>query len=116
LGNIIDSVFYGVIFDESTNYHMATLFSEEPYGSFFHGKVVDMLHFPFIENGTWPQWIPFIGGKTFTFFEPVFNVADMAISTGVGILLVFHKSIFGKKPADDAVLTQTESTDTSEEE
>lgn len=97
LGNIIDSVFYGAIFDESTRGQVATLFSNESYGSIFHGKVVDMLHFPFIENAIWPDWVPYFGGKTFSFFEPVFNVADTAISTGVGILVVFNKRIFGKK-------------------
>lgn len=98
LGNIIDSVFYGMIFDESYG-KVATLFSDEPYGGLFHGKVVDMLHFPIIKNATWPDWIPFFGGNSFSFFDPVFNVADTAISTGVGILLVFNKKAFGKKEA-----------------
>lgn len=98
IGNIIDSVFYGMIFSESPyGGPVATIFSDEPYGSLFHGKVVDMLHFPFIENATWPAWIPYFGGKTFSFFEPVFNIADMAISTGVGILLVFNKKAFAKE-------------------
>ncbi|QWX83391.1 lipoprotein signal peptidase [Cellulophaga sp. HaHaR_3_176] len=97
LGNIIDSVFYGLIFSESTyGGAIATAFSDQPYGSLFHGKVVDMLHFPFIENAMWPEWVPYFGGKTFSFFEPVFNIADMAISTGVGILLVFNKKAFAK--------------------
>jgi signal peptidase II len=91
-GNIIDSVFYGVIFDDS--YHtVATLFSEHPYGTAFHGKVVDMLYFP-IWEGYLPSWLPFFGGKFFTFFNAIFNVADMAISTGVGILIVFNKRAF----------------------
>ena len=95
LGNIIDSVFYGVIFNDS--YHqIATLFSSEPYSHLFYGKVVDMLYFPLIDT-TWPEWIPRFGGKNFRFFEPIFNVADTAISTGVGILLVFNKKAFGKK-------------------
>ncbi|MCK0157425.1 lipoprotein signal peptidase [Cellulophaga sp. F20128] len=96
LGNIIDSVFYGAIFDESYG-KIATLFSDEPYSSLFHGKVVDMLYFPIIQDAIWPSWIPFVGGNTFSFFEPVFNIADMAISTGVGILLVFNKKAFGTK-------------------
>lgn len=96
LGNILDSVFYGMLFDESVyRGSVATLFSNEPYGSIFHGKVVDMLHFPMI-NTTWPTWVPYFGGKNFSFFEPVFNIADMAISTGVGILLVFNKKVFSK--------------------
>lgn len=97
LGNIIDSVFYGVLFSESVyGGPIATMFSDQPYAGFFHGKVVDMLHFPFIENAIWPSWVPYFGGKTFSFFEPVFNIADMAISTGVGILLVFNKKAFAK--------------------
>ena len=93
-GNIIDSVFYGVIFDDSHN-HLATLFSENPYGKLFHGKVVDMLYFPLID-GTFPSWLPFWGGTNFKFFNAIFNVADMAISTGVGILIVFNKKAFHK--------------------
>ncbi len=99
LGNIIDSVFYGLIFDDSYN-QVATLFSDAPYGSLFYGKVVDMLYFPMIDT-TWPEWMPFVGGNNFRFFEPVFNVADTAISTGVGILLVFNKKAFPKKAATD---------------
>jgi signal peptidase II len=92
LGNIIDSVFYGVIFDDSYD-HLATLFSEKPYGTWFHGKVVDMLYFPLFE-GNWPDWMPIIGGNHFKFFNAIFNIADMAISTGVGILIVFNKRAF----------------------
>ena len=95
LGNILDSLFYGILFNDSYN-QLATLFSEEPYGSLFYGKVVDMLYFPLID-ANWPEWVPWIGGNNFRFFEPVFNVADTAISTGVGILIVFNKKAFGKK-------------------
>ena len=95
VGNIIDSVFYGVIFDHS-NGQVATLFADETYGSLFHGKVVDMLYFPMVDT-TWPNWVPSVGGQRFRFFEPVFNVADTAISTGVGILIVFNKKAFPKK-------------------
>ncbi len=91
-GNIIDSVFYGVIFDDSYG-HLATLFTDKPYGTWFHGKVVDMLYFPLFE-GNWPEWFPVIGGHHFNFFNAIFNVADMAISTGVGILIVFNKKAF----------------------
>ena len=91
-GNILDSVFYGIIFDDSHN-NLATLFSENPYGTLFHGKVVDMLYFP-IFDGTFPSWIPFLGGNEFRFFNAIFNIADMAISTGVGILIVFNKKAF----------------------
>lgn len=96
LGNIIDSVFYGIIFNHSEG-QLATLFSDQPYGTIFHGNVVDMLYFPIIKNGIFPDWIPFIGGDTFTFFNAIFNVADVAISTGVGILLVFNKRAFTPK-------------------
>ncbi|MEP0133553.1 MAG: lipoprotein signal peptidase [Eudoraea sp.] len=95
LGNILDSLFYGILFNDSYN-QLATLFSEEPYGSLFYGKVVDMLYFPLID-ANWPEWVPWIGGDNFRFFEPVFNVADTAISTGVGILIVFNKKAFEKK-------------------
>ena len=93
-GNILDSVFYGVIFDGSYN-NLATLFSPQPYGTWFHGLVVDMFYFP-IWKGNLPGWIPFFGGKEFEFFNAIFNVADIAISTGVGILLVFNKRAFPK--------------------
>ena len=94
LGNIIDSVFYGILFDESLG-QTATIFTSESYGNLFHGKVVDMLYFPLMK-GYFPDWIPFFGGNYFSFFDPVFNVADMAISTGVGLLLVFNKQVFPK--------------------
>ncbi len=99
MGNIIDSVFYGVIFNDSYR-QVATLFPPDGgYGTLFHGKVVDMLSFP-IWKGYLPDWIPFLGGKYFTFFDPVFNIADTAISTGVGLLLVFNKKAFPKKEND----------------
>jgi signal peptidase II len=94
-GNIIDSVFYGVIFNDSQN-QLATLFSDNPYGTWFHGQVVDLFYFPFIKDYPMPEWVPFIGGRPFTFFNAIFNVADMAISTGVGILIVFNKKVFHK--------------------
>ena len=99
LGNIIDSVFYGVIFNDS--YREVSTFMPQGggYDTIFYGKVVDMLHFP-IWKGYLPDWVPFYGGKYFTFFEPVFNIADIAISTGVGLLIFFNKSAFSKKQND----------------
>ena len=94
-GNIVDSVFYGIIFDDSYR-NVATFFPENGgYGTLFHGKVVDMLYFPLFK-GFLPEWVPFFGGEFFSFFDPVFNVADVAISTGVGMLIVFNKKAFAK--------------------
>jgi signal peptidase II len=94
-GNIIDSVFYGVIFDDS-HQQLATLFAENPYGTWFHGQVVELFYFPFVKDYPMPDWVPFIGGRPFTFFNAIFNVADMSISTGVGILIFFNKKAFHK--------------------
>lgn len=93
LGNIIDSVFYGIFFEESTRYHLAGLFTDSHYGTWFHGKVVDMFEFP-IWNGKLPTWLPFWGGDDFRFFNAVFNIADFSISVGVGILIFFNKKAF----------------------
>ena len=95
VGNIIDSVFYGVIFNDSYN-QVATAFADQPYGTWFYGEVVDMFYFP-IWEGNLPSWLPIWGGKHFTFFNAIFNVADVAISTGVGILIVFNKRAFAHK-------------------
>ena len=89
LGNIIDSVFYGQWFSSSYG-QVATFLPETGYAPIFFGNVVDMLQFP-IATWVWPQWLPFIGGQSFTFFEYVFNFADAYISTGVLILIFFNK-------------------------
>lgn len=94
VGNIIDSIFYGYMFTESYG-QIATFEWGNGYENFLYGHVVDMLQFPLI-TWTWPGWIPGVGGEQFTFFDPIFNIADVAISTGVGILLVFNKRIFPK--------------------
>jgi signal peptidase II len=97
LGNLIDSMFYGLIFEESTFTSVAKIFPKKGYAGFLHGKVVDMLYFPIIQTH-WPQWVPGIGGNEFEFFSPVFNIADAAISTGVIALLVFQKKFFHHQP------------------
>ncbi len=107
LGNLIDSMFYGMIFDESTQEKVAHMFPAKGYAGFLHGKVVDMLYFPIIKDKTMPSWIPFIGGERFTFFSPVFNIADAAISTGVISIMVFQKRFFKK---NDEILPVTAET------
>ena len=92
IGNIIDSVFYGYLFTKSY-YNIAQFSPGNGYESFFYGHVVDMLQFPMF-SWEWPSWIPYFGGESFTFFEPVFNIADSAISIGVGIMLVFNRKIY----------------------
>lgn len=99
LGNILDSAFYGLIFNDS-NYQVATFLPQEGgYAPFLFGKVVDMLYFPIYE-GFLPEWIPFWGGDYFIFFRPVFNIADTAISCGVASVLLFHRGFFSEKSDD----------------
>jgi signal peptidase II len=94
VGNLIDSIFYGVIFNES-GAQVATIFSNEPYGKLLYGDVVDMFYFPIYKFEDLPSWFPFKDRyNNFTFFNAVFNVADVAISTGFGILIVFNKRCF----------------------
>lgn len=90
-GNIIDSVFYGSIFEASYPGHVASFVPfGEGYASLLHGKVVDMLYFPLIE-GTYPNWVPFVGGTDFLFFRFIFNIADSSITVGVILLLLFYR-------------------------
>lgn len=91
VGNLIDSLFYGVLFSHSYG-QIATLLPENGYAPFFYGHVVDMLQFPLV-SWTWPNWVPYVGGEDYTFFQYVFNIADAAISTGVFLLLFFNKKI-----------------------
>lgn len=96
LGNILDSIFYGVMFSQSTFSQVATFVPiGEGYTGWLHGKVVDMFHFPLFEFD-WPQWIPFVGGDHFLFFSPVFNFADACISCGMIILLLFFTKDFNE--------------------
>ena len=107
LGNLIDSMFYGMIFDKGLHFNpfekdyipyygqVASFTSHGGYSSFLHGSVVDMLYFP-IFNTTLPSWVPFWGGQDFEFFSPIFNIADASISIGVITLVLFQKRFFKK--------------------
>lgn len=105
-GNIVDSIFYGIIFSESTPAQIAVLFPPEGgYGAWLHGKVVDMFYFPFF-SFTWPSWIPFLGGSEFEFFRYIFNFADASISVGAVVLMLFYRKDFSlsfenKKDSED---------------
>jgi len=103
-GNILDSAFYGMIFNDSTFNQVATLFpAGGGYAPFLYGRVVDMFYFP-ITSGFYPSWVPFIGGDDFIFFRPVFNIADSSITIGVLTLVIFQKKLFPKpeQPAPDS--------------
>ena len=94
VGNIIDSVFYGMLFSSSDFGTIATLFpTEGGYASILYGKVVDMFYFPLF-SGTFPEWLPIWGGEHFLFFRPVFNIADASITSGVIIWILFQKKIY----------------------
>ncbi len=96
IGNIIDSVFYGVIFNESTYGSIASFVpAGEGYAGWLHGKVVDMFYFPLVETD-WPAWVPVVGGEHFIFFSPIFNFADASISCGIIALLLFYGKYLGK--------------------
>ncbi|MEI9945575.1 MAG: lipoprotein signal peptidase [Chitinophagaceae bacterium] len=96
LGNLIDSMFYGLIFEESTYSQVAkTVAVGHGYAGFLHGRVVDMLYFPMVKSH-FPSWFPFVGGDDFEFFSPIFNIADASISVGVITLFVFQKKFFKK--------------------
>jgi len=123
LGNLLDSMFYGMIFDKGMHYDPSikdfigysgvARFSIQGYSSFLHGSVVDMLYFPIIRS-TFPHWIPLIGGKDFEFFSPIFNIADASISVGVITLLLFQKRFFKRyrnMPVHSTVETNTEVSD-----
>ena len=96
IGNVIDSIFYGAIFSQSTNTDIATFVPiGHGYADWLYGKVVDMLYFPLFEFN-WPVWMPFVGGNHFIFFSPVFNIADSAICCGTAILFLFYTHSFNQ--------------------
>lgn len=101
LGNLIDSAFYGLLFSDSLGRVAEFLPEGGGYAPFLQGSVVDMLYFPLIK-GYLPEWVPFKGGDYFIFFRPIFNIADTAISIGVGLLLVFQKKAFPEPVKSDA--------------
>jgi signal peptidase II len=110
LGNLIDSMFYGLIFNDSDPYlqNVAQLFPKAGgYASFLHGKVVDMLYFPLITNTRYPAWFPFWNGEDFEFFRPVFNIADASISVGVIAILIFQNKFFKKADEQKQAVTAT---------
>jgi len=96
LGNVIDSMFYGLMFNQSSEYYVSYFV---PFGTgyapFLMGKVVDMFYFPLIVT-TWPEWMPWVGGNPYVFFSPIFNFADSAISVGVVLLLLFYRQEIGE--------------------
>lgn len=112
-GNIIDSVFYGAIFEASFPGHVANFVPwGEGYESLLHGKVVDMLYLPLIE-GTYPNWMPFVGGQEFLFFRFIFNIADSAISVGMVLIILFYRktlsfSLLSKKEREKLELQKEE--------
>ena len=116
LGNILDSVYYGVIFSESTQSTVATLFPPGGgYEKWLHGRVVDMLYFPLYE-GFLPHWVPIWGGDYFIFFRPIFNIADASITTGVLMIVLFQKVFFKEEKTLEAVnKTETEEGNTPPE-
>lgn len=110
LGNLIDSCFYGLLFNDSY-YQVATLFPPDGgYAPLLQGRVVDMFYFPIIDTH-WPEWLPIIGGKHFTFFNAIFNVADAAITIGVGWLLVDQLFLSGHTAHQDDPKQTAESTE-----
>jgi len=100
LGNLIDSMFYGLIFNNSsfTSNEVAKIFSQPGYASFLHGNVVDMIYLPLFHIDSLPGWIPFFGGKPFSFFNYIFNIADASVSVGVIAILLFRRRFFKSHP------------------
>ena len=118
VGNILDSMFYGLIFSGSQHGIAHITSFGAGYAGFLHGRVVDMLYFPLIE-GHYPTWFPIIGGRHFQFFQPIFNIADTSISVGVGMVIVFYRRFFkdlSDKPVESLTPTVAVSTTDSSDE
>ncbi len=103
IGNMIDSGIYGMIFNESFNQIATFMPDEGGYAPFLHGRVVDMLWFPLID-GTFPDWVPVWGGEYFMFFRPVFNIADVSISCGIGLVFLMNKQFFPKEETEESII------------
>lgn len=110
LGNLLDSMFYGLIFENSEPFsNVAKLFpAGGGYAGFLHGKVVDMLYFPIITNAHFPSWVPIWGGQEFEFFRPVFNIADACISVGVFTIIIFQNRFFKPKNEEKHSVIETD--------
>lgn len=107
IGNIIDSAFYGLIFDHSYGQVASFLPEGGGYSSFLHGRVVDMFYFPIIQ-GHFPDWFPFWKGENFIFFRPVFNIADSSITIGIFTILIFYREYFNKPLNEEKAVKQEE--------
>lgn len=110
IGNIIDSLFYGLIFNHSYGQVAASFPESGGYAGFLHGKVVDMFYFPLLQ-GRYPDWFPVLGGNSFIFFRPVFNIADSSITIGIFSILLFYRRYFNKpieKSTEELIEAETE--------
>ncbi len=109
LGNLLDSAVYGLLFSESTGMRIATFLPVDGgYTSFLHGKVVDMFYFPIIDT-TFPNWLPFWGGKPFRFFQFIFNFADASVFVGTALIIIFRKHFFLVEPSPNKAIVSSPS-------
>jgi signal peptidase II len=105
IGNLLDSAFYGIIFNESIMNPSVLFPAGGGYSSFLHGRVVDMFYFPVIDTH-WPAWVPFKGGESLIFFRPIFNIADSAITVGVLMIILFQKHFFSESITDGTIIAK----------
>ena len=106
MGNIIDSIFYGVVFDHSYGQVATFMPAGGGYETWLHGKVVDMFYFPIVQT-VMPEWVPVWGGEEFVFFRPIFNLSDSAICVGVFVLLIFYRHTLSESLAKETKATET---------